>query len=737
MPAPGRSRHLVVLAAALALAGAGAAIESAGLFQRLRFAVQRDLRQLPSTQAVEPETVFRGLPTLSIYFQPQDLQALLENKREHGRAWERRASVSYFNEGRLQFGGEAGVRVHGGGSRITSPRQGWRIFFRRQYGTLKVPRGAIFGPHTDPLKRLVVHNDVRTDADGTQWHLVNPLAYDLARRIGCITPETLPARFVLNGEDQGLFVLTEHFDDEYFDAHMPGHRVTMEIEDMEALRDTIDATRPLTMEAVSELLDLDNVTSWFLAVVFAATRDAYQGPGQFLDEDRDRAGWFWITWDLDQSFRNWDLDSFLYILERVGEPPRGRRASEPRGVVLSTLIAEDQNFREYLARRIDTMLNHQLTPEFLEERRSHYADIAANFGVPTRYLELEREFLARRPAFVRAIAEQWLNTGPGVPVSIERPDGGRLIVDGFEKGDSFAGTYFPGREVVVQSPGARLRWLVNGAPVAEGEELRLEADRPLAVIALAGNAAPPPPAARSPVPEAKAPPLVAAPLEWRQIPPGAVMVGCSETDRQCEANETPRQEVVLRSGFELTATEVTIEQYAAFAHASGQTLPRQPLWSGQGHPVVNITYNEAVAFCEASGGRLPTEIEWEYAARGGRGQTAFTTGPRLDREAVNGKGVGGRDQWGMTAPVGSFPPGAFGLFDMTGNVWEWTSTWYRADAAWAEPRQEAPTSSSPDYLKTVRGGSWDNTTVNLRVSKRVGLSPRGRQNLYVGIRCAR
>jgi formylglycine-generating enzyme required for sulfatase activity len=664
------------------------------------------------------------------------LRELLANKHEHGRDWERPATLSYFDRGRLLFTGEAGVRVHGGGSRITSPRQGWRLFFRRKYGTLHFAPGLLFGPDSDPLKRLVVHNDVRRDADGLNWHLVNPLAYDLAHRIGCITPGTKPARFFLNGEDQGLFVLTEHFDDEYFDTHMPGRRITMDIENMERLRDSLERMRPLTMDGVAALIDMDNLASWFLAVVFAATRDAYQGPGQFLDEDRDRAGWFWITWDLDQSFRTPDLDSFQYLLERVGERPRGRRASEPRSFVITTLIAQDARFREYLARKVDVMLNHQLTPEFLEERRSHYADVVASFGVPdVRYLEPQREFFARRPAFVRAIAEQWLNMRPSVPVSVRRA-AGDLKVDGFEKGARFAGAYFPGSEVVLATASAETRWVVNGALRASGAELRVVADGPLDVHALApGDAAPPVPARPAARADDAAPPP--APLAWRRIPAGSFVAGCTEGDPRCEANERPSQPVTIPHPFELLATEVTVAQFGAWAEASARELPRQPHWSGPAHPVVNITYDEAAAFCADAGGRLPSEVEWEYAARGGASASRYTTGPTFDATAINGQGLNGRDRWVMTAPVASFASGAFGLHDMTGNVWEWTASWYGEDDRWSGPAVPEPPRDSDAFLRTVRGGSWDNTAVNQRVSRRVGLSPIGRQNLYVGIRCAR
>jgi formylglycine-generating enzyme required for sulfatase activity len=727
----------VLAAAALALVLVGAAIDSEDLFPRLRFAIQRDAAELPSTRAVPRREVVRGLPLLSAYLEPRELREMLDNKMEHGRKWERQASITYFDGGRLVFGGHAGARIHGGGSRITSPRQGFRLFFRRSYGTSHFPPRILFGPASDPLKRIVVHNDVRRGADRMNWHLANPLAYDLARRIGCITPETKPARFFLNGEDQGLFVLTEHFDDEYFATHMPGRQITMQIEDMEALRDNLERLRPMTMEGVAELMDLENVTTWFLSVVFAATRDAYQGPGQFLDEGRDRAGWFWVCWDMDESFRDWDLDSFQYLLERPGERPRGRRASEPRGFVLTTLISEDERFREYLAARIDTMLNHQLTPEFVEERRGHYAATVAKFGLrDTAYLARQRTFLAKRGPYVRAVAEQWLNTPPGVSVSVRRSDGGRLIVDGFEKGPAYDGTYFPGREVGVRVPDGPVRWFVNGSPASESEELRVRADGPLSITVGEGSAAMPARPAQSAPPPPPPPPKTEA-IEWRAIPAGSFVAGCTAEDRMCDENERPPQPVTLRSGFELMAAEVTVTQYHAFAIASGRTIPRQPHWSAVDHPVLNLTWHEAAAFCQAAGGRLPTEFEWEFAARGGRDGARFTTGVQLIPDAMNGRGVGGRDQWGLTSPVRSFPVGAFGLYDMTGNAWEWTSTWYREGDGWAQQLPADPAPDSAEYRRTVRGGSWDSTQRNLRVSSREGLSARGRHNLYVGFRCAR
>lgn len=103
------------------------------------------------------------------------------------------------------------------------------------------------------------------------------------------------------------------------------------------------------------------------------------------------------------------------------------------------------------------------------------------------------------------------------------------------------------------------------------------------------------------------------------------------------------------------------------------------------HPVVHIAYCDALAYADWAGKQLPTEAEWEYAARGGRLGQPFAWGEELE--------PGGRhmaniwqgnfptenlveDGFDGTSPVGSFPPNDFALFDMIGNVWEWTADWY-------------------------------------------------------------
>jgi formylglycine-generating enzyme required for sulfatase activity len=175
--------------------------------------------------------------------------------------------------------------------------------------------------------------------------------------------------------------------------------------------------------------------------------------------------------------------------------------------------------------------------------------------------------------------------------------------------------------------------------------------------------------------------------------------------------------------FQLLVHEVTVAQFAAFASAAGLRLPTQPSWySAADHPVVNVTWEESRAFCSAAGGRLPTEEEFEFAsALEASGDAAPPWGDQERRE-VNLLGLRGADRFDYSAPVGSFRSNRFGLHDMIGNVWEWTSSVHNR--------------STPTYeLRVVAGGSWD--TPARSFPRRAALSTTGRHNLYVGFRCAR
>jgi len=161
---------------------------------------------------------------------------------------------------------------------------------------------------------------------------------------------------------------------------------------------------------------------------------------------------------------------------------------------------------------------------------------------------------------------------------------------------------------------------------------------------------------------------------------------------------------------------------ANWRHPEG---PRSDIQSRLDHPVVHVAYEDAEAYARWAGGRLPTEAEFEFAARGALDGKRYAWGDQLapgGRYVANifqgqfPNGNTGEDGYAGTSPVHAFPPNAYGLYDMCGNVWEWTSDWYRPDtyamrAGTTVRNPRGPASSfdpqEPETQKKVqRGGSY-------------------------------
>jgi formylglycine-generating enzyme required for sulfatase activity len=178
---------------------------------------------------------------------------------------------------------------------------------------------------------------------------------------------------------------------------------------------------------------------------------------------------------------------------------------------------------------------------------------------------------------------------------------------------------------------------------------------------------------------------------------------------------------VAVKAFRLSRYEVTYEQYDQYADATGRERPRilalhGPAWEfvdefagGRGKlPVANVGWKDAQGFIawlnERTGRkfRLPTEAEWEYAARAGS-HSNYPWGEKFDAHLANGDGIEPGDRWYSTAPVGSFPPNAWGLYDMIGNVWEWTQDCYEERYGNA-PADGSARGGLPDCRHVTRGG---------------------------------
>ena len=244
--------------------------------------------------------------------------------------------------------------------------------------------------------------------------------------------------------------------------------------------------------------------------------------------------------------------------------------------------------------------------------------------------------------------------------------------------------------------------------------------------------------------------------DWKYIPAGSFVMGSEDDDARPEDGEGPLKTVRM-DAFYMNATATTNDQFRQFVTETGYTTqaetygwsyvfknflaaraghklastlevkqvpwwiavkracwhkpegPRSSIKDRMNHPVVHISWIDAQAYCQWADCRLPTEVEWEYAARGGLENMRFPWGNELTPNGVHQCNIWqgkfpvvntGDDGYIGTAPASSFMPNGYGLFNMSGNVWEWCEDWF--DTRFATRLPNSTTKSS----KVLKGGSY-------------------------------
>ena len=193
------------------------------------------------------------------------------------------------------------------------------------------------------------------------------------------------------------------------------------------------------------------------------------------------------------------------------------------------------------------------------------------------------------------------------------------------------------------------------------------------------------------------------------IPKGKIRMG--DIISRGENDEQAPYEVSLNR-FAISRYEVTFAEYDHFAIATGREKPNDENWGREDHPVINVSYQDAIAYTQwlsqqtGKDYRLPTEAQWEYAARAGK-KTQYSWGNEFLYNRANCNGCSST-QWDgkQTAPVDSFAPNAFGIYNMMGNVMEWTCSKYDKKHSGEEQKCLKKMTSRYAFI-TIRGFSFN------------------------------
>nr|KAF6476394.1 sulfatase modifying factor 1 [Rousettus aegyptiacus] len=223
-----------------------------------------------------------------------------------------------------------------------------------------------------------------------------------------------------------------------------------------------------------------------------------------------------------------------------------------------------------------------------------------------------------------------------------------------------------------------------------------------------------------------------APGKMVPIPAGVFTMGTDDPQIRPDG-EAPARRVTV-SAFYMDAYEVSNAEFEKFVNATGYVteVAAAPWWlpvkgadwrhpegpdstvaHRPDHPVLHVSWNDAAAYCAWAGKRLPTEAEWEYGCRGGLHNRLFPWGNKLQPKGQHYANIWqgefpvtdtGEDGFRGTAPVDAFPPNAYGLYNVVGNAWEWTSDWWTVHHTVEETLNPKGPPSGKDRVK--KGGSY-------------------------------
>ena len=437
-----------------------------------------------------------SVPVLAIEADEDDLYSdkngILKNHEGHGKSWERISYIRFARDGENVFKEFSGLRLQGGAPARQQGFLNFRILFRGEYGRARLGGSTLFDGAAGDIKRLAV---IKSYWD--KWPANDPIAYDISRHIGVLAPPTELIKLYLNGKDLGLYYLLPHLGETQITSLLPGddykyyryrsnQHSSNEYFFAADLSLKINTINPISESYAQQYFDLDNLTSQLFSYLYNGTTDYCQGIA--LKEKSPDSKMIWFSWDVDQSFIDFDLEIKKWVDEResweqhphldefIGQESENERHYCPRVHLFRRLVNEDPAFRQKVKHKFAEIMNHLTTDEYINKLLYDYWDQLGMAQYPHRdeYISNLSDYFQGRKPFIFKQIETYFPSPPAQKCSVSA-NRYPVIVDGYLKNKPYEGNYFPGAILKVTTAQNTIpkTWQVNDEFV-EAQEISLK-----------------------------------------------------------------------------------------------------------------------------------------------------------------------------------------------------------------------------------------------------------------------
>ena len=230
------------------------------------------------------------------------------------------------------------------------------------------------------------------------------------------------------------------------------------------------------MQEAARHIDVDNLSRFILSIVFCGTTDCYQGIAA-LDKTLENPKWFWINWDMEQSFCDMlpskakrsvlQQQPFISALPKRWKP---RFDGPLRSIIFGRLMTESPAYRKYFSRLVTDVFNHRLTFSFMNKRIAHYQRLAAAYRMDLSFFKKTKDFLKHRYSIVRDDLRRKFGIDEYFACEVKGPEEIRYTIDGYPEQCGYKGHYFKGQQITIKITSAHRKafryWQVNRQKVS-------------------------------------------------------------------------------------------------------------------------------------------------------------------------------------------------------------------------------------------------------------------------------